>query len=83
MALQNAPARQAEIESIELEPVRVRVQPDGSMDSNNAAKYLNRATKTLAMWRMQGTGPEWTKRGGRVIYYMNRLDTYIEEEETA
>ncbi len=60
--------RPVEIETAEIEPVRVRVLPNGNMDSNNAAKYVGRAPKTLAMWRMQGVGPEWTKNGGRVFY---------------
>ena len=46
--------RPVEIETIELEPVRVRVLPNGDMDSNNAAKYVGRAPKTLAMWRIAG-----------------------------
>ncbi len=69
--------RPVEIETIEVEPVRVRVLPDGRMDSNNAAKYLNRAPKTLAMWRMQGIGPEWSKCGGRVFYHKEALDAFI------
>ena len=72
--------RPVEIETIEVEPVRVRVLPDGRMDSNNAAKYLNRAPKTLAMWRMQRIGPEWSKCGGRVFYYKSRLDAFIQGE---
>jgi hypothetical protein len=69
--------RPVEIETVEVEPVRVRVLPDGRMDSNNAAKYVNRAPKTLAMWRMQGIGPEWTKCGGRVFYNKEGLDAFI------
>ncbi len=61
-----------------VEQVRVRVLPDGRMDSTNAAKYLDRAPKTLAMWRMQGVGPEWAKCGGRVFYYKDRLDAFIQ-----
>ncbi len=80
MALQTAPERQVEIEEVEVEPIRVRVLPDGRMDSNNAAKYLNRAPKTLAMWRMQRIGPEWAKCGGRVFYYKSRLDAFIQGE---
>ncbi len=70
--------RPVELETVPVEPVRVRVLPDGRMDSNNAAKYLDRAPKTLAMWRMQGVGPEWAKCGGRVFYYKNRLDAFIQ-----
>ncbi len=69
--------RPVEIETAEIEPVRVRVLPNGDMDSNNAAKYVNRAPKTLAMWRMQGIGPEWTKCGGRVFYNKEALDAFI------
>ncbi len=69
--------RPVEIETIEVEAVRVRVLPNGNMDSNNAAKYINRAPKTLAMWRMQGIGPEWTKCGGRVFYNKEALDAFI------
>ena len=69
--------RSVRIETTELEAVRVRVLPGGRMDSNNAAKYLNRAPKTLAMWRMQGIGPEWSKCGGRVFYSKDVLDAFI------
>ncbi len=73
--------RPVEIETAEIEPVRVRVLPNGKLDSNNAAKYVNRAPKTLAQWRMQGIGPEWTKCGGRVCYNKDALDAFIRGEE--
>ncbi len=69
--------RRVEIEPTELEPVRVRILPNGNMDSNNAAKYVGRAPKTLAMWRMQGIGQEWTKNGGRVFYNKEALDAFM------
>ena len=69
--------RPVEIETIEIELVRVRVLPNGNMDSNNAAKYVNRAPKTLAMWRMQGIGPAWAKCGGRVFYNKEALDAFM------
>ncbi len=69
--------RKVELHEDELEPVRVRILPNGNMDSNNAAKYVNRAPKTLAMWRMQGIGPEWTKCGGRVFYNKEALDAFM------
>ncbi len=72
--------RPVRIETVELEPVRVRILPGdqgGRLDSNNAAKYVNRAPKTLAMWRMQGIGPEWTKCGGRVFYNKEAVDAFI------
>ena len=69
--------RPVEIEMIELEPVTVRVLPNGNMDSKNAAKYVDRAPKTLAMWRMHGIGPPWWKCGGRVLYNIEALDSYL------
>ncbi len=69
--------RPVEIETAEIEPVRVRVLPNGDMDSNNAAKYVGRAPKTLAMWRMQGIGPAWAKNGGRVFYNKEALDAFM------
>ncbi len=69
--------RPVEIETAEIEPVRVRILPNNKLDSNNAAKYVNRAPKTLAMWRMQGIGPEWTKCGGRVFYNKEALDAFM------
>lgn len=69
--------RPVEIETAEIEPVRVRVLPNGDMDSNNAAKYVNRAPKTLAQWRMQGVGPKWSKCGGRVFYNKEALDAFM------
>ena len=69
--------RPVRIETVEIEPVRVRILPGNRLDSNNAAKYVNRAPKTLAMWRMQGIGPEWTKCGGRVFYNKEALDAFF------
>ncbi len=69
--------RPVEIETTEIEPVRVRVLPGNRLDSNNAAKYVNRAPKTLAMWRMDGVGPAWTKVGGRIFYNKEALDAYM------
>ncbi len=69
--------RKVELHSTEIEPVRIRVLPGDRLDSNNAAKYLNRASKTLAMWRMNGVGPEWTKVGGRVFYNKEALDAFM------
>ncbi len=69
--------RPVEIETVAIEPVRVRVLPNGNMNSNNAAIYLDRAPKTLAMWRMQGRGPPWWKCGGRVFYNIEALDAYL------
>jgi len=69
--------RPVELVLVEVEPVQVRLLPNGTMDSANAAKYVNRKPKTLAMWRMQGIGPEWSKCGGRVFYNKEALDAFM------
>ncbi len=74
MALEDSPVRDA------VDQVRVRVLPDGRMDRENAALYLGRATKTLAMWALQGRGPSSVKVGGRRFYYRAELDRFIHEE---
>lgn len=71
--------RPIHIETVEVEPIRVRVFQDGRMDRNNAAKYIGYAVKTLAMWAMEGKGPPVHKsRGGRCFYYRNDLDAFIQ-----
>ena len=77
MSTEIVEGRPVEIETVQIEPVRVRILPGGWIDSNNSAKYVNRAPKTLAMWRMQGIGPEWVKRGGRVFYNKEALDAFM------
>jgi len=57
--------------------VRVRILPGGRMDTNNAAKYLNRSPKTLANWRMQRRGPPYQKVEGRIEYFIQDLDLLI------
>ena len=39
-----------------IEQVRVRVLPDGRLSRKDAAAYLGRAEKTLAMWHLGGKG---------------------------
>jgi len=56
--------------------VEILVLPDGRMDTGNAAGYIGVAEKTLAMWRCQGTGPRFIKRG-RVFYYKEDLDEWL------
>jgi len=54
--------------------------PDGRMDSKNAASYLGKSPKTLAMMRSKGTGPRYIKRG-RIFYFKEELDVWIREGE--
>jgi Helix-turn-helix domain len=60
-----------------VERARVRALPDNRMDPPNAAKYLGRQPKTLAMWRLQGKGPRHIKVGGRIYYFREDLDSFI------
>ena len=60
-----------------VELVKVRVLPDGRMTRADAARYLGHATKTLAMWALDGKGPPSVKVGGRCFYYKEKLDAFI------
>ena len=63
-----------------IEQVRVRVLPDGRLTRKDAAKYLGRAEKTLAMWAMEARGPRVVRVGGRCFYFKNALDAFIRGE---
>ena len=60
-----------------IDQVRIRVLPDGRMDRENAARYLGRKAKTLAMWSLEGKGPPAHKAGGRVFYLKRELDEFL------
>ncbi len=70
-------AATAKIEESVIERVKVRVLPDGRMTRKDAAKYLGRAEKTLAMWEMEAKGPRSVLVGGRRFYFKNVLDAFI------
>ena len=63
-----------------IEQVRVRVLPDGRMTRKDAAKYLGRAEKTLAMWELEKKGPPSVLVGGRRFYFKSVLDAFIRGE---
>ncbi len=65
------------LDPVEVEPIKVRILPGGRMDRKNAARYLDRKPKTLAMWTMQGRGPPAHKAGGRVFYFKRELDEFL------
>jgi len=71
------------VESIK--QIEITVYPDGRLDCENAAKYLGRSKKTLDGWRVKGIGPKYTKTGGtetggRVFYFLEDLDLWINGE---
>ena len=82
MANTNA-ARIVKIDEAEIETVRIRMLPNGRMDRETAAKYLNRSPKTLAMWAMEAKGPPAHKAGGRVFYFKTDLDEFLGIEAAA
>ena len=63
-----------------VETVRVQALADGRMDRRNAALYLGRTPKTMAMWAMHKKGPRSVKVGGRAFYYRADLDAFIRGE---
>jgi len=60
-------------------PIEIQIYPDGRMDSENAAKYLEISEKTLAIYRCNGTSPKFIKRGRRVFYFQSDLDEWLNE----
>ena len=66
------------------ERVGVRVLADGSLDRGNAARYLGRAPKTLAMWKTRGKGPRCVRdAAGRCWYHLDDLDEFKAAGEAA
>jgi hypothetical protein len=43
----------------------------------NAAIYIGRTVKTLAVMRTKGTSPKFYKRGNRVFYFKSDLDDWL------
>ena len=60
-----------------IDQVRVRVLPDGRVNRNDAAAYLGRKSKTLAMWAMEGKGPAPRRVGGRIFYMLADLVSFV------
>ena len=65
-----------------IEQVRVKILPDGRLSRKDAAKYLGRADKTLAMWELEGKGPPSVLVGGRRFYFKDVLDAFVRGEAT-
>ena len=63
-----------------VDQVRVRILPDGRMTRHDAAQYLGRASKTLAMWTTKGKGPLSVLVEGRRFYFKDALDAFIRGE---
>ena len=79
MAQQQPSADEMSVSENDLESVdqvRVRVLPDGRMTRKDAAAYLGRKPKTLAMWELDGKGPKSVKVGGRRFYFKSVQHAY-------
>jgi excisionase family DNA binding protein len=52
-----------------------------NMTTQEAANYLRVAPRTMENWRTAGTGPAYSKIGGRVVYSRAKLDEYFRARE--
>ena len=48
------------------------------VNPKEAARILGRPESTLRYWRCVGTGPQWIKLEGRVLYDLQDLVEYIQ-----
>ncbi len=46
-----------------------------------AAEILRVRPKTLANWRWRGTGPKYRKHGGTVVYCIDDLKRYSDDDD--
>ena len=60
-----------------IDPVHIRVLPDGRMSRKDAATYLGRDAKTLTHWAKRGYGPRPIRISSRSFYNMEELDAFI------
>lgn len=58
--------------------ININIFPDGRMDAKNAALYLGKSEKTLAIMRCQGNGPTFMKLG-KIFYRKEDLDAWINQ----
>jgi hypothetical protein len=63
-----------------IERPRIRVTPDGRVDTDNAAVFLGVTKKTMANWRSRGVGPRWRKVGSFVFYELRALQAFAAGE---
>ena len=61
---------------MQLDSQKIKVFPDGRVDTVNASIYLGLSQKTLAMMRTSGKSPPFIKRG-RIFYYIADLDEWL------
>jgi len=54
----------------------IAMYPDGRMRTEDAARYLGLAPKTLAIMRCSGKGPRFVKKG-RIFYFKEDIDAWL------
>ena len=59
-----------------IEEKGITMYPDGRMRTEDAARYLGLAPKTLAMMRCSGKGPRFVKKG-RIFYFKEDIDAWL------
>jgi hypothetical protein len=60
-----------------MDEIKITMFPDGRLDTKNASAYLGLSRKTLAIHRSNGTGPRFIKSGGKIFYYKDDLDKWL------
>lgn len=61
-----------------VDPVRIRLLPDGRVSRKDAAAYLGREAKTLTHWAARGYGPKPIRIGSRSFYNIVDLDAFVQ-----
>jgi len=56
------------------------VQETPLLNIEQASKYIQLSTATLARMRKDNSGPSYVKLGARVLYRKTDLDAYIESK---
>lgn len=56
----------------------IHTYPDGRMKPQGAACYTGFSEGTLANWRSLGIGPSFIKPNGRIFYYREDLDSWLQ-----
>jgi hypothetical protein len=46
-------------------------------DPKGASERLHQSPRTLANWRSQGRGPKYHKIGGKVLYDLSAIESFI------
>ncbi|BAQ90448.1 hypothetical protein [uncultured Mediterranean phage uvMED] len=53
------------------------------LDQNELAKRWIRSPRTLENWRAKGTGPAYTKIGGKVLYRLSDIEEIENKSDTS